>query len=390
MPAERPVLDHAQAVLAEVAVDVDDGICQIEELLLVDRAVAALEVAGRGAHHGVFQEGGLHEIDLGLAVAAEVNETVAAGAALHGEERVENEGIAPVVIESGGEALLILDIFTGIEQRVSHIAAVVQQVPTALAFFIVDLDDGGLAVQGHAVIVEEARGGKTAVFELPLQLRPGLLQPVVVLQASVEQIAALLQIALARLPEDVEQVHALDGDVAETVCLVRVPEDLVGSGAGLELLPHDVIVGLLEAVLLQDDGQNLGEDLRLLPVIRLPGEDGGAGKGVHGVGVLGDDHVVQPAADRLKARVPVGRAPLLGGVSELPPVFGGHGAPLDAGLSGLVLLQDGREGPQPVLVHRQTSVFFHRILLFYFFKGSTSSSRRCTGRSGATGRDMQR
>ena len=78
----------------------DEGAAEIRELLLVDAAVDALEVAGRGADDGVFDDGGAHEVDGGLVVVAEVD--VAAGAALDGEQRVEDEGVAPVGVKAIG------------------------------------------------------------------------------------------------------------------------------------------------------------------------------------------------------------------------------------------------------------------------------------------------
>ena len=298
-----------------------------------------------------------------------------------------------MVVESGRVPVLPGLIFARVEQGVPDVAAVVQHLARPGALLVIDLDDGGLAVGGDRVVIEEAGGRKAAVFELPPELRVLLLESVVVLEPRMEQVAAVLDVAFSGLPEDVEQVDALDGDVAEAAGLVRVPEDLVRPGPGLELLPHGLRVGLLEAVLLEDDRQDLRQDAGLLPVVGLAGQDVRLGKGVHGVGVLGDDHIVQPAADGLKAAEPVGALFLLGAVAQLPPVFGGHASALDADLAGLVLLQDARERAEPALVHGQGSVFFHWLLLPIFpycFSGSISSSRCSTGRSGATGRDMQR
>ena len=80
----------------------DEGAAEVGELLLVDAAVDALEVARRCADNGVFDDGGAHEVDGGLVVVAEVDEAVAAGAALDGEQRVEDEGVAPVGVQPGG------------------------------------------------------------------------------------------------------------------------------------------------------------------------------------------------------------------------------------------------------------------------------------------------
>ena len=228
-----------------------------------------------------------------------------------------------------------------------------QHVPAQEFLLVVHVDDGGFAVGAHAVVIEKARGGKAHGLELPGKL--GVLggERVVVLQPRVEKIRAVLHVAHPRLPEHVQKVDALDGDIAEAARLLGVPAHAVDARAGLELLPHPVGVGLLKGVLLQDHGQDLGEDARLGPVVGLAREDVRLGVGVHGVGVLGDDHVVQPPGYGLKAVGSLMAFSLLGAVAELPPVFRRHGAPLDAGLPGLVLLQNPRKFRQPLLIDRQ-------------------------------------
>ena len=249
-------------------------------------------------------------------------------------------------------------VFGGVEQGAAHVLAVVERAPPVLALFVVDLNDCGLAVRGHAVVVEEACGGKAQALELALQLWVTLRQLLVVLQPCVEEIPALLDIPDTGLPEHVEQIHPLDGDIAQTLGLFRVPENLVHAGAGLELLPHGVRVGLLKAVLLQDDRQHLGQDPGLWPVVWLPGQDVRLGVGVHGVGVLGHDHIVQPARGRLEAVLALGAFPLLRAVAQLPPVLTGHGAPFNAGLARLVFLEDAGKLPQALFIYRQNQ-FIH-------------------------------
>ena len=348
----------------------DDGVCQVEEFLLVDGPVHPLEVAGRGAHHGVFQEGGLHQVDLGLAVAAEVDEPVAAGAALHRKQAVKHERVESVVIEPPAHLfsrllrLQGLRVFGGFQHRAAHISGVVQHLAAARPLFVVDLDHRGLAVGGHAVVGGKAGGGKARVLELSLQLGVALAELLVVLQPRVEKVPALLDVLHARLPEHVQQIHPLDGDIPQPSGLFRVPEHLVDPRPGLELLPHGGRVGLLKAVLLQDHRQDFGQDPRLLPVVRLPGQDRGLGVGVHGVGVLGHDHVVQPARGRLEALLALGVFSFLRAVAQLPPVLAGHGAPLDAGLARLVSLEDAGKLPQPLFIHRQNHRLIHVALLY--------------------------
>lgn len=63
--------------------------------------------------------------------------------------------------------------------------------------------------------------------------------------------------------------------------------------------------------------------------------------------MLGDDDIVEPAADAFEAPV-VGKPllALLEAVAQLPPVFRRHHPALQAGLAGLVFLQQRREFPQ--------------------------------------------
>ena len=82
-----------------------------------------------------------------------------------------------------------------------------------------------------------------------------------------EEAGAVLNIPHPRLPEDVQKIDALDGDIAEAAGLLRVPAHAVDARTGLELLPHAVGIGLFKGVLLQDHRQDLGEDARLGPVV---------------------------------------------------------------------------------------------------------------------------
>ena len=246
-----------------------------------------------------------------------------------------------------------------VQEGRTHVLAVVQHVPAQEFFLVVHVDDGGLAVGAHAVVIEKARGGKAHGLELPGKLGVLGCERLVVLQPRVEKIRAVLHVAHARLPEHVQKVDALDGDIAEAARLFRVPAHAVDARAGLELLPHPVGVGLLKGVLLQDHGQDLREDARLGPVVGFARQDVRLGVGVHGVSVLGDDHVMQPPGHGLKAVGGLMVLSLLGAVAELPPVFRLHGAPLDAGLPGLVLLQNPRKFRQPLFIDRQGKFFVH-------------------------------
>ena len=218
---------------------------------------------------------------------------------------------------------------------------------------VIDLDDRGLALETHRVVIDKARGEEGVGAQPALELRIARLERLLVFEVGAEEIAALLDVADPRLPEEVEQVDPLDGDVAEAAALLPVPDDAVAGRAGLELLPHGVVIDPLEAVLLEDAGQDRAQKPRLLAVARLAREDDRLGEGIHRVGVLGDDHVMQPPARALVALLGAqAAAALLELVAQLPPVLRGDDAPLETGLAALVLLQHGCEVPQPRCVNR--------------------------------------
>ena len=230
-----------------------------------------------------------------------------------------------------------------VQHGVSDVLDVVQHGTAGALAAVVRLDDGALAVEAHRVVVEEARRSEWVAAQPTAQLRELLLQLVVVLEVRAEHELAALDVGDARLPEEVQEVDALDRDVAEAAELVGVPADAVGGGAGLELLPHRVRPRALEGVLFEDAGHDGGEQLGLGAVVGLTGEDDGFGVGLHGVGVLGDDDVVEPAADgaEVAGGGGAGALVLLEAVAELPPVFGGDDAALEALFAGFVFLQDG-------------------------------------------------
>ena len=258
-------------------------------------------------------------------------------------------------------------VLARIQQRIAHILDIVQHLPPALPLFIVAVDHGALAVGGHGVVVQKARRGKGVRLQRAAQLRPALREQVVVPQRGVEQIAAVLDVLYARLPEEIEQVDRVNGHVAQPAELVGVPGHLVNARAGFELLPDRVGIHVLKAVLRQHDGQDRAQRVRLAAVVRLARQHDRLGKGLHRVGVLGDNDVVQPSALRAEAAV-AKRAllALLGAVAQLPPVFRRDDAPLQIGLSGLIALQDARQllqtlpadgGQACVLVHSVPPLF---------------------------------
>ena len=75
-------------------------IVQIQKLLFVYSPVHSLEVPRHCPDHRVLQERRLHNVYLHLAVLAQVNEAIAAWAALDWEQRIEHKRVKPVVVES--------------------------------------------------------------------------------------------------------------------------------------------------------------------------------------------------------------------------------------------------------------------------------------------------
>ena len=191
------------------------------------------------------------------------------------------------------------------------------------------------------VVVKELRGYDAVSPELSVQLRILLHEFVVVPEFGVEKVAALLDVGNARLPVQVEKVAFYDGDITQAVELVLVPEDLVSAGAGLDLLPHHIVVGILKVVLLHDAGHDLGEYVCLGPVLRLSGKQHRLRICVHRVGVLAHDDVMQPAGsagEAINVADDVGHAALLLLVVQLPPLLSGYNAPLRGSPGTLVAL----------------------------------------------------
>ena len=387
---QRAVIHRPDPGVVEGAGDVDDGAVEVAPLVHVDRRALPLEVARRRPGQRVFDERGVHHVELDLRVHAQVHVAVAAGAALDRPERVEDEGVHPVVVQAaagagrGGRV-----VFGAREDDVVDVLAEVQDGPAVLDALVVDVHDIALAVGRDAVVAEKARERPVLSSEFALELRIAPLELPVVPQLDVEKVPALLDVPHAGLPEHAEQVAALDPDIAQTVVPVGVPGDLVHAGAGLELVPPGVGVDLLEAGLLHDHGQHVGEHVRLLPVAGLAGQDQRLGVVFHGVGVLGDDDVVQPSAlgPKLPAEADV-LLRLLGLVAQLPPLLGGHDAPLEAGLAVFVLLQDGVELPESLRIdgqREQLPVRGHDLVFVHAVTPCSSYSMDRTG-SAAPGR----
>ena len=309
----------------------DEGPGPVGVLLLVHPVVSPLQPAGSGRRHAVGHDGVVHQVDLPLGVLAQIHVAEARRGSLLREERVRKEGIKAVGIQAAGAAGVVLRC---VQDPVPHEFYVVQHRPAALPLLVVPVDDGALAGGVHAVVVEIAAGAEAAALQLPLQLRPALRQLPVVRQLHVEEIPAALQLRHPRLPEEIQRVHPGDGDVPQALPLLPVPEDPVEGHPRLQLLPPVVGPDSRKVVLGQDHRHHPAQQPGLRLVVRRPGQAGGLRVGVHGVGVLGQQHVHQPGGLGSESRGALLRDVIP--VAELPELLVLHDSPLQIGLSGLV------------------------------------------------------
>ena len=355
-------MDGGDGVGPQIAVGVDEGSAPVGVLLLVDGAVRADEEPGRGGGQGVFEDGLVHEVDLLLGTLAQVHVAVAAGGALLREEDVEDEGVLAVVVPAppghalpcrhllhdGLAALVHADhlllgghgrvVLRGVEDGLAAELAVVE--PAVL--LVVPVHHQGLVGGIHGVVVEIAAHREGAAPQFARQLGVLGKQLLVVHQLRGEEVGGILDIGDAGLPEEVEEVHAPQADVAQTAELAAVPEHAVDGAAGLQLVPPGVAVDPLEAVVLEDHGQHAAEAAGLVGVAGLPGQHGGLGIAVHGVGVLGEDAVHQPAAAGPGIGVVAAVAVFLHllPVAQLPELLVVDDALFQVGLAPFVLLED--------------------------------------------------
>ena len=232
-------------------------------------------------------------------------------------------------------------VLGGIQHLISHELAVLQGSPALDNAAVVDLHHRMLVLGVHIVVVQELGGHEALAFELAFEAGVLLLQQILVHQLRVEQIPAALDIRHTRLPVDIKQIDALNTNITQAIELAGIPHHLVAGGAAFEFLPHGVGIGVLELILFQyagDDGrQVLG--LRLIHV--LSGQNVGLGISLHGVGVLADDDIMQPAGHAGKTAVlaDVGDLLLLHSVAQLPPLLRCQDAGLGLCPASLVLLQ---------------------------------------------------
>ena len=346
------MLDTAQGILVNIAGHIHKGIAQVQELRSIDATVLALVVPGDGTHLGILNEAGVQQVDDRLGIPANIHIAIAAGATLNGIKGIKYIRILAVVIKAGnGHRRLLLTghtihhrlylVLGSIDDLIAHISAVLQSVSAVHELVVVDLNDRVLVLHVHMVIVKELGTHEGLTLQVVLQVGVELLKHILVAKFSMEEVTAALDILDTGLPVDVQQINTLHADVTQAVELALIPNNLVDTGAGLQLLPHSIRIGCFVLVLLQDAGDNGREHHGLSAVGLLPGQNIRLRVCRHGVRMLADDDIVQPAGHTGKATISAnaGDLLLLCGIAQLPPVFGGKDSAVGLCLACMVLLK---------------------------------------------------
>ena len=208
----------------------------VQKLLLVDgRGVADKETLFRG-HHGVLQNVGAQLVDVQLRVLADGHIAEADGRALLRVHHVQHHRVHTVVIKAPLPVLRV--VLAGVQQRGAHEFDVVQRRPAIRCLdLVIPVHHHALVAGVHVVVVDVLLHVHDLAFLLALQLRVLAVQQVVVHQVYNKQVPALLDVRDARLPKQLQQVDIPYLDVAQSIVLLRIPEDAVHRRAVLQLLP---------------------------------------------------------------------------------------------------------------------------------------------------------
>ena len=305
------------------------------EIVIVDCVVVLDKVARPRRHRGIFQDIATESVDVHLRVFANGNKAEAERSPLLRVKHVKNERILSMVVPSDFSPRRV--VLSGVNHIVAHELAVVQDCFGADLALVVPIHHhrfvGG--VDTLVVLVSGHREGLAA--QLAAQVRVLLLQQIRVLEADVEQVPALLDVADSRLPVDVERVNHPDCYVSQPVLCLLVPDDGVHRRAVFELFPPVVRVRLFEVRSLQDARYNVREGLCRLLVGLLPGVNVGLWEIVHRVGVLVGDDVKEPPAGRLHV-CPALAPQILPVPQHIPPLVLDN-AILQVSLSALVVIE---------------------------------------------------
>ena len=249
-----------------------------------------------------------------------------------------------------------------VQHRIPHILAVVQHRSASLPSLVVNVHDFHFVTGVAAVIARELcwcdHRCEVSVFQQLLVLFQEFF---LILRLGVENITAVLNIVDLRLPEDIEQIHPVYGDVSQAVQLFCIPHYLIHGGTCFQFLPNGIGVSLLEIVLPQHHRDNAGQCPGFQLVSLFPGQDVGPGVCFHCVCVLAGDHIMEPCSLCLEAggRRPAAFLRLLsvchrGGhiaVSHFPPTFRVFYPGLNAGLAAPVFVQSPAELLECAAVH---------------------------------------
>ena len=92
------VLDPTQRHFVQIAFHIYQRIAQIQELSSIYTTVLALVVSRNSTNHGILYEGGVHQVNDRLRIAADINIAIAAGATLNGEKSIKYIRILAMLI----------------------------------------------------------------------------------------------------------------------------------------------------------------------------------------------------------------------------------------------------------------------------------------------------
>ena len=278
------MLNRSERVIINAARGMYYRLREIKEFLLVDRALAAREITGNRAHHSVLDEAGVEQVNGRLRIAAEINVAVAAGRALNREERVEYVRVHTVIVKTAHSPLGV--ILGSIKNNVAHKFAILKRLSALDILVIIHVNDRVLVLGRYVIVVKELGADEGLSLKLALKLGVTPLEHVLVVSLGMEDVTAALNVGNARLPIDIEKVDALNGYITEPAKLRLVPNDLVNARSRLDLLPHNIGIGVLKAVLLEYARNDRRKHTRLATVATLTRQNVRLGVSLHSVSVL--------------------------------------------------------------------------------------------------------
>ena len=335
VPLQTGGLQWTETLVSQPPGHMDDVPAEIRQFLLVHARRVAEHIPLLGCQQDIFIHGMVHPVDGGLAFLHHIDIAKARRAVLFHKQRVEHEGIFPVVVEAPpGKGRVVL---AGVEHHTVAELAVVEQGASGLVrLFVVPVHHHAFFGGIQPAVVEKT-GHIQHTGAVALQLGPAVFQLFCVLHAQREKVGRGLDIRHARLPVEHEQVHGPDGDLSHAAPGLRVPEHALDPGALLELAPPGVAVHLLIVCLLQHHRQDAGKHLCGLRIVCRPGQNIGGRVIVHGIGVLVGNAVEQPPTGRLGLALHHGVLVVLP-VSHPEPQLVVYNAFVQRGFSGLVFL----------------------------------------------------